>query len=216
MGLGVSDLLPELYRPPADVASRLARGPKLPEKATPASREERRREARNAFEDFLKSLIDVKRLSPMIDSFEIRYAAVGVATAIAVVLIGSLLPIPSEVEAGSFEISVFSQEIVVLPEGLADLVAVLQSSLWPVLLLATPALLFDAFLVVRPRQPLIWHYFCALQMLVGFLYGLSLASICMIVLINIALGLVAAAVAAVVIIVGLVIAFAILGMFASN
>lgn len=156
----------------------------------PTTQRARGRPGQGAFRDFLRKLVVYEELHPVIEEREVRYAATGAVASLASAGIATVLPKSASIAKGSFDIfGLVEQEITVAGNLLEDLVRSIQAGFWPLIVVGILGLLVDAYFAVRPRQPIAWHYFCAAQMLVGFLSGLVVAAIFGVLLANIATGL---------------------------
>ena len=201
MELGVTDQLPDVQRAPGDRAL-----------GKPAPPRRRTRGGGDAFRDFIGRLFEYEKLHSVLEEWEVQYAAIGAAACLAVAGVSTALPNPASVAEGNFDVfGLATQEITFLKDLLESLVSVIGGAMWPLIVAGVIGLALDAYFAVRPRQPIAWHYVCAGQMLLGFLAGLTLVAIFGIVLANIAIGLLAAAVVVVVGVIVLGIVLAILG-----
>jgi hypothetical protein len=201
MELGVTERLPEVWKAPE--------GRPLGKPAPPPRRT---RGGGDAFRDFIGRLFEYEKLHPVLEEWEVRYAAIGAAACLAVAAVSTALPNPASVAKGNFDVlGLATQEITFLKDWLEVLVSVIRGAMWPLIVAGVVGLALDAYFAVRPRQPISWHYVCAGQMLLGFLAGLALVAIFGIVLANIAVGLLAAAVVVMVGVIVLGIVLAILG-----
>jgi hypothetical protein len=198
--LGVTDRLPDIRRIEGRAVSRPAPAPR------------QTRGGGDAFRDFLRRLVEYETLYPILEEWEVKYAAIGALSCLAVAGISLTLPGTSSIANGRFDLfGLVTQEIAGAGDLLRAVVAVVRGATWPLLVVGAMGLVIDAYFAVRPRQPIGLHYVCAAQMLLGFLAGLALATIYGIVLANIALGLLAVAFVVIVGIIVLGIAVVILG-----
>lgn len=146
---------------------------------------------------------------------EVRKAATGAVVCLVAAGIASFLPGSASVTQGSFDIfGTTTQEITVARDLLASLVDIARSAAWPLAVIGAFGLLLDAYLAVRPHQPIVWSYVCVGQMLLGYISGTVLVAIFLIVLANIVVGLLAAAAVAIMAIAVIAVALAIVGAFA--
>ena len=203
----MTDNLPELRRPPT--------GRALGKPTTP--RRKQQRKGGSAFRDLLGKLIAFEDLDPELEEWEVQYAAIGAVAVLAAAGIALTLPEPASINEGGFDLfGIIEQEIAVAGGLLESLVTVMRTAIWPLAVLGVGGLILDAYLAVRPRQPIGWHYVCAGQMLVGFLAGMTITAVFGIVLANVVAGLLAAALMAIVAIVLLGIAVAVLSLFSDS
>jgi hypothetical protein len=180
--------LPEVRGAPRD---------RLPGKPSPPPR--RTRGGGDAFRDFLRRLVEHEKLHPVLEEWEVRYAAIGAVACLAVGAIGTQLPSPESVSEGSFDLfGIVAQELTFAEGLLADLVSALEAVQWPLLAIGALGLALAAYFAVRPRQPIGLHYVCAVQMLLGFLAGLALLAIFGLLLANVVIGLFTAVLLAIV------------------
>lgn len=202
----MAEKLPELRRPPAEHAV-----------GRPAPQKGRQRSGGSALFDLLRNLDTWENLDPELEEWEIRYAATGAAATLAAAGVGLLLPESASISKGGFDIfGITEQEIAVASGLLEGLVAIMRFAIWPLAVLGVGGLVVDAYLAVRPRQPIAWHYVCVSQMLLGFLAGCTITAIFGIVLANIVVGLLAAALIAIVALVFIGIAVGILSIFSDS
>lgn len=145
-----------------------------------------------AFRDFLSRLIPYEELSGTIEERTISRAAAGALALLATAATYKTLPAASEIRGGSFKVAGLEQALTVLVQPTADLVNAGKLLAWPFIALGGIALCADAYLAVRPRQPVQWLWVCLSQMAVGFVGGLSVLIVLGLVLANMALGLAAA------------------------
>ena len=161
---------------------------------------------RNFFSRYLRGAKDE------LEEWEVRYAAIGAVTCLAAAGIATVLPEPVSIANGSFDVFGFADQEITVAGGLLEaLVSVTQVAQWPLAVLGVTGLILDAYLAVRLKQHMAWRLVCDGQMLFGFLAGLTLVAIFFIVLANIAIGLLAAALVVIVGVIVLGMALAILG-----